>query len=104
MLSVDVMRSYALYYTSPFSYFLLIYCAQARDICLKVFSKHRKFLSMSRDAAFLTLSDKEYCGKMQVLLSLVSKPLLMCTFFKLFGQASIRDRLIIKIGLCAAVV
>eukprot|EP00117_Sycon_ciliatum_P038425 scpid14362/ scgid0364/ Putative DNA repair and recombination protein RAD26-like len=46
---------------------------KAKAICTQVFAKHRKFLAMSREAAFLTLSDPEYCGKMQVLEKLLRR-------------------------------
>jgi len=38
----------------------------AREICKAALSKHPEFVSQTREAAFKTLSDPKYCGKMKV--------------------------------------
>ncbi|XP_019633398.1 PREDICTED: DNA excision repair protein ERCC-6-like 2 [Branchiostoma belcheri] len=42
---------------------------RTQRVCDVVFSKHPHFVRLAREAAFRTLSDPKYCGKMQVCIS-----------------------------------
>jgi len=41
---------------------------QSRKLCDIAFKEHKEFLGLTREAAFRTLSDPQYCGKMKVML------------------------------------
>ncbi|XP_076462027.1 uncharacterized protein LOC143294538 isoform X2 [Babylonia areolata] len=45
---------------------------QARRLCAVAFRDHPEFLELAREAAFRTLSDPKYCGKMKVLHGMLS--------------------------------
>ncbi|KAL8605870.1 hypothetical protein ACOMHN_040514 [Nucella lapillus] len=45
---------------------------QARRLCDVAFRDHPEFMELARDAAFRTLSDPQYCGKMKVLHGMLS--------------------------------
>ncbi|XP_077981939.1 DNA excision repair protein ERCC-6-like 2 [Glandiceps talaboti] len=62
----------------------------AKEICAKMFAKYPQFGQLTRSAAFATLSDPVYCGKMKVLVKLLdifkkegSKVLLFSYYTKL---------------------
>ena len=43
---------------------------EAEIICKTVFSDHPQFIRQTREAAFKTLSDPKFCGKMKVMIGL----------------------------------
>lgn len=52
----------------------------ADDVCQRVFAKHTHLAELGRTAAFRTLSDPKYCGKMKVGESANHRRLCDCSF------------------------